>query len=183
MRLHIPKHFESLGVMKTLKLLLQAYSNSSDVSSDSIDDSYDSFLGYNESQTADPVKRFLSYISSSNNVDDYILNYYTHRLYSLRGSYKIIDILKDAGEMLGFEIGETTYTVNELVINIESIGINNLSLFNSYMSAFFAALLYYKEIKETINKIILNISVENKPTISGNACFTSEIEVDSIYEN
>ena len=184
MRIHIPKHFENLGVMKILKDLIEAYILNSPESSV---DSYN-YYDYNISSSTDPVKRFIEYIYNVTDEDDIngkkretIINYYTHLLHSLRGSVKVFDILKEMESLIGLKIGSYIYSTEELKIDIEDIKVIDFDLFNKYLFAFFGSLLYYENIKELINKITLDLEIEVSSSFTGNASFVSEYVVTEEY--
>lgn len=194
MRIHIPKHFENLGVMRILKSLVEAYIKEVGTS-DLVETNYKDYL---KASSVDPVKRLLDYIckiekinlGEENEESDeayetrkaYILSYYSHYLYSLRGTIKIFDILKEMESVLDLKIGTYNYSTTNLYVEIDTIEIDDISLFNKYLSAFFGSLLYYKDLKEIIDNIRLNLEFEINSNISGGASFVSEYTVEE-YEN
>lgn len=182
MRIHIPKHFENLGVMKILKSLIDAYIREVG-SSDLVETNYKDYL---RASSVDPVKRLLEYICKLDDGDEtkkeYILSYYSHLLYSLRGTIKIFDILKEMEDVIDLKIKTYNYSTTQLYVEIDTIEIDDISLFNKYMSAFFGALLYYKDLKELIENVRLNLEIEISAGISGGAAFVSEYTVEE-YED
>lgn len=185
MRIHIPKHFENLGVMRILKSLIEAYIKEVGTS-DLVETNYKDYL---KASSVDPVKRLLDYICKikqlEGETDDeyesrkaYILSYYSHYLYSLRGTLKIFDVLKEMEDVLDLKIGSYNYSTTNLYVEIDTIEVDDISLFNKYLSAFFGSLLYYKNIKEIIDNIKLNLEFNISSNISGGAAFISEYTVE-----
>ena len=174
-RLHIPAHFEKLKVIKIMKQILEAYiKNTTEV-----EDNF-RYLDYNKTSAIDPILRFLTFLADEPKDDkekekmNNILIYYSHKLYSLRGTLKIFDILKEISKEINLEIGEYTYNINELEIDIDSISISDLGLFKTYLSSFFSSLLYYQDIIELVNEITLEIELTSKAELSGGASFLTE---------
>ena len=184
MKIHIPKHFENLGVMKILKDIIDAYA----VEAPEFEDNFN-FSEYNKSASIDPVRRFLEFIYESDensDKDNNILTYYTNLLYSLRGSMKIFDVLAEMETILGLKIGYYTYSTKELIINIGSVNTIDLNLFNNYLSAFFGSLLYYEDIQAIIEEATLDLKVDLDTSFNCNASFVSEYVVKEEvieYEN
>ena len=189
MRIHIPKHLENLGVIKILKSLIDAYIREIGTS-DLVDTNYKDYL---KASSVDPVKRFLDYICKIDRIDgesdqeyesrkNYILSYYSHYLYSLRGTIRVFDILKEMENILDLKIGTYNYNTTNLYIEVDTMEIDDIGLFNKYLSSFFGSLLYYKELTELIDNIRLNLEFEMNSNISGSAAFVSEYIVEE-YEH
>ena len=177
-RLHIPKHFENLGVMKTMKQILEVYIQTTEEAENDF-----RYLDYNKSSSIDPVLRLLEFLTDfpedkeERTRIENILRYYSHRLYSLRGTLRVFDVLKELEDEINFRIGSYKYNTNELEIDIDTISLRDLELFKIYLSGFFGSLLYYKDIKELVHEVTLEIELVSNPKLTGGAAFITEFIV------
>ena len=182
MRIHIPIHLEKLEIISQLKKILIEYSKGG-LTSDGTN-SLDSYL---YQRSLDPVRKFLIMCipNNQNNQLDYnvLIDYYTNKFFSFRGTTKIFDILNEIKDVLNISITSYKYSVNGLDITFDKVSTSDINLFNKTISEFFSALLYYQEYVDIIKELNLNLTTEINSFISGGFVSFNELTVDGEYVN
>ena len=154
MRIHIPSHLEKFEIISQLKKILIEYSKGGLTT-----DGSDSFESYFYERSLDPVRKFLMLCISKDRIGeaDYetLINYYTSKFFSLRGTLKIFDLLEETKKILGISIINYSYSVISLTIDFGEVETFDMNLFNTSASEFFKALLYYQDYIDTIKTLKL----------------------------
>ena len=88
---------------------------------------------------------------------DTVINYYTSKFFSFRGTLKIFDFLDEIKDILGVKIKNYTYTVTYLDIEFEEVETFDMNLFTSSVSNFFSSLLYFQEYIDVIESLKLDL--------------------------
>ena len=100
MRIHIPKHFERFEVISQLKELLTEYAKGGITN-----DGENSFESYFYQNSLDPVKKFLMLCIPKDKIGeadyDTVINYYTSKFFSFRGTLKIFEFIDEIKDILG----------------------------------------------------------------------------------
>lgn len=176
MRIHIPSHLEKFEIISQLKKILIEYSKGGLTT-----DGSDSFESYFYERSLDPVRKFLMLCISEDRIGeaDYetLINYYTSKFFSLRGTLKIFDLLEEIKKILGISIINYSYSVISLTVDFEEVETFDMNLFNTSASEFFKALLYYQDYIDTIKTLKLNLVSEINITLSGGLVSYAEHEV------
>lgn len=166
MRIHIPSHLEKFEIISQLKKILIEYSKGGLTT-----DGSDSFESYLYEHSLDPVRKFLMLCISEDRIGkadyDTLINYYTAKFFSLRGTLKIFDLLEEIKKILGISITNYTYSVTDLTIDFGEIETFDINLFNNSASEFFKALLYYQDYIDTIKTLRLNLISDINISLSG----------------
>lgn len=180
MKLHIPKHFERFEVISQLKKLITEYSKTGILNDDT-----DSFEDYLYASSLDSVKRFLMLCISKDKVGeadyDNIIDYYTFKFFSFRGTLKIFELLDEIKDILGITIKSYTYTTTILTIDFDKIETGDINLFVSSATEFFKALLYFQGYIDFIATLKLNLEVNAEFFLSGGAISYTEYKVEEVY--
>lgn len=175
MRIHIPSHLEKLEVVSQLKKLLTEYAKSG-VTYDGEDYIYQSSL--------DPVKKFLMLCLSKDKIGkadyDTLINYYTSKFFSFRGTLKIFEFLDEIKDILGVKIKSYSYTVTSLEIEFEEVETFDMNLFTLSISEFFKALLYYQDYLDIINSLRLDLVSDLNINISGGLVSYNEYKIEEV---
>lgn len=176
MRIHIPPHLEKFEIISQLKKILIEYSKGGLTT-----DGSDSFESYFYERSLDPVRKFLMLCISEDRIGeaDYetLINYYTSKFFSLRGTLKIFDLLEEIKKILGISIINYSYSVISLTVDFGEVETFDMNLFNTSASEFFKALLYYQDYIDTIKTLKLNLVSEINITLSGGLVSYAEHEV------
>ena len=176
MRIHIPSHLEKFEIISQLKKILIEYSKGGLTT-----DGSDSFESYFYERSLDPVRKFLMLCISKDRIGeaDYetLINYYTSKFFSLRGTLKIFDLLEETKKILGISIINYSYSVISLTIDFGEVETFDMNLFNTSASEFFKALLYYQDYIATIKTLKLNLVSGINITLSGGLVASTEHEV------
>lgn len=176
MRIHIPSHLEKFEIISQLKKILIEYSKGGLTT-----DGSDSFESYFYERSLDPVRKFLMLCISEDRIGeaDYetLINYYTSKFFSLRGTLKIFDLLEEIKKILGISIINYSYSVISLTVDFGEVETFDMNLFNTSASEFFKALLYYQDYIDTIKTLKLNLVSEINITLSGGLVSYAEHEV------
>lgn len=176
MRIHIPSHLEKFEIISQLKKILIEYSKGGLTT-----DGSDSFESYFYERSLDPVRKFLMLCISKDRIGeaDYetLINYYTSKFFSLRGTLKIFDLLEETKKILGISIINYSYSVISLTIDFGEVETFDMNLFNTSASEFFKALLYYQDYIDTIKTLKLNLVSGINITLSGGLVAYTEHEV------
>lgn len=176
MRIHIPSHLEKFEIISQLKKILLEYSKGGLTT-----DGSDSFESYFYERSLDPVRKFLMLCISEDRIGeaDYetLINYYTTKFFSLRGTLKIFDLLEEIKKILGISITNYSYSVISLTVDFEEVETFDMNLFNTSASEFFKALLYYQDYIDTIKTLKLNLVSGINITLSGGLVAYTEHEV------
>ena len=176
MRIHIHSHLEKYEIISQLKKIIIEYSKGGLVS-----DGSNSFENYFYERSLDPVRKFLMLCISEDRIGetDYetLINYYTAKFFSLRGTLKIFDLLEEIKKILGISILNYSYSVISLTVDFEEIETFDMNLFNTSASEFFKALLYYQDYIDTIKTMKLDLVSGINITLSGGIVSYTEHEV------
>jgi hypothetical protein len=120
-----------------------------------------SFDYYYYYYSSDGVKKFLQLCIQESDIpegNDYteVINYLHRLFYSVKGTLKVFDYMK---EYLGIPfVGDIVYTVNEIRFEISEITTLDMSIYIKYMKEFLSRLLYYNDLKSSIDVMNLIIS-------------------------
>ena len=177
MRLHIPVHLEKFEVISQLKKLLIEDSKGGQTT-----DELSSFESYLYENSLDSVKRFLMLCISeekigSANYDD-LINYYTTKFFSFRGTLELFNLLEEIKEILGIEILSYSYTVSTLSIDFGKIETFDVNLFINSASEFFKSILYFQDYIDTIESLKLDLVSELNIQLSGGLVSYSEFNIE-----
>ena len=179
MRIHIPKHFERFEVISQLKQLLTEYSKGGVTN-----DGNDSFENYLYQNSLDPVKRFLLLCISKDKIGeadyDTLINYYTSKFFSFRGTLKIFEFINEIKDILGIKIKNYTYSVTTLEIEFDEIEAFDINLFVSSATEFFKALLYFQEYLDIIDTFRLDLESNINVVLSGGVVSYTEHKVEEV---
>lgn len=179
MRIHIPKHFERFEIITQLKELLTEYAKGG-VTNDGVD----SFESYFYQNSLDPVKRFLMLCISKDKIGDAdydsVINYYTSKFFSFRGTLKIFEFLDEIKDVLGVKIKNYSYTVTSLEVEFEEVETFDMNLFTSSVSEFFKALLYYQEYLDIIDSLRLDLVSDINIVLSGGLISYNKYKVEEV---
>lgn len=180
MRLHIPKHFERFEIINQLKQLLLEYSKGGITN----DTTMDSFVDYLYQNSLDPVRRFLMLCISKDKIGeadyDSLINYYTSKFFSFRGTLKIFKFLDEISFILGIKIKDYKYTVTSLEINFEEVETFDMNLFTVSALEFFNALLYFQNYLDYIESLRLDLVSDLLVILSGGIVSYNEYKVEEI---
>lgn len=190
MKIRIDPHLERFEVISQLKKLIIEYSK---LKTEGFykDDEY-SFNDYLYSQSISPVQRFLSLcIPKFEDEDVYnqMLNYWTSKFQTARGTLKIFDYLEDMGGIMGIKIGKGNpgdegyvppyyyYDTKVLEINFTETETTDMNLFVKSGSEFFKSLLYFQDLRDTYEMMKLDLSFEISVNLSAGSHFYSSYTV------
>lgn len=180
MKLHIPKHFERFEVISQLKQMLLEYSKTGILNTET-----NSFEDYLYSSSLDSVKKFLMLCISKDSIGeadyDNIIDYYTTKFFSFRGTLKVFELLDDIKDILGITIKSYEYTTTSLTIDYDVIETGDINLFVSSATEFFKALLYFQGYIDFIATLKLNLEVDSEFSLSGGAVSYTNYKVEEVY--
>ena len=84
------------------------------------------------------------------------------KFYSVKGTSLVFDYMK---KYLGIKFkGNITYTVSEVIFDIEDVTVKNLQYYIESLKSFLSSLLYYGDLIAEINK--MNLILDNTIDIS-----------------
>lgn len=179
MRLHIPKHFERFEIISQLKQLLVEYSKGGVTN-----DGNDSFENYLYQNSLDPVRRFLLLCISKDKIGeadyDTLINYYTSKFFSFRGTLKIFEFMDEIKDILGIKIKNYTYSVTTLEIEFDEIETFDMNLFISSATEFFKSLLYFHEYLDVIDILRLDLESNINIVLSGGVVSYTEHKIGEV---
>ncbi|MCF0116345.1 MAG: hypothetical protein HUJ56_13435 [Erysipelotrichaceae bacterium] len=180
MKIRIDPHLEKFEVIRQLKALITEYGRL--ISEGKYADPKESFYDYLYYHSLDPVRKFLMLCIPEDKVSeevdyDTLLNYYTSKFLSFRGTLKVFDYLQELKDILGVELTSYTYTVTTLEVNFDKICTVDINLFTSMVRDFFYALLYFQDYIDAIKTLQLDLYAELKVNLSGNVAFFTLSEV------
>lgn len=162
MVIHIPSHLENIKIVSQLSELIKGYSEYYSEYSGSFDYYYYYYA-------FDGVKKFLNLCIKQSDVpedNDYdsVIDYLAKLFYSVKGTLRVFDYMKI---YLGIPfVGDIIYTVNDIKFEISEITTVDMSVYIKCMKEFLDALLYYNDLKSSINVINLIISGKISNSIS-----------------
>ena len=153
MLINIPAHLEKLEIISQLSKMIKGYSEYYKETSNSFDYYYYYY-------SSDKVKNFIEFCISQSSIsseNEYsgVVDYLTKLFYSVKGTLKVFDYMKKYLQIT-FK-GDIIYTINEIIIDVDEITTIDMSLFIKSMKEFIGVLLYYGELKSSIDTIILLI--------------------------
>ncbi len=179
MRIHIPSHFEKFEIISQLKQILTEYAKGGVTNSGD-----DSFESYFYQSSLDPVKKFLMLCISEDKLGgadyDTIINYYTSKFFSFRGTLKIFEFLDEIKDVLGIKIKDYSYSVSSLDIEFEDIETFDINLFTSSVVEFFKALLYFQEYQDAIESLRLDLVTDINIVLSGGLISYNKYKIEEI---
>lgn len=183
MKVRIDPHLERFEVISQLKKLIIEYNKLK--SSGLYQDTEYSFGDYLYSQSLDPVRRFLLLCIpqwEDEKMYDQMINYWTAKFQTSRGTLKIFDYLEEMGGIMGIKIGNYKYDTKVLEIDFLETETTDMNLFVKAGSDFFKALLYFQELRDTYEIMKLDLTSEIYINISAGSQFYSSytIEEDEI---
>lgn len=156
MIIYIPTHLTELKIIDQLSKMLRSYSENYYEEIDLND-----YLLYDK--LYDYVKEFVSMMNS--NADDTTINYITNLFYLSKGTYSIFELME---KHLNIKFSsDPLYTIDSLVLDIESIDTINMVKFRSALENFIKSLLYLKGLSIIIS--IVNFYITS--TIVNNSSF------------
>lgn len=153
MTLYIPKHLQRLEIVNKLVLMVKYYNENFYEGNGSAD--FDQFYYL---YSLDPVKRFIKMcITSVEDGQDYdqVVNYILNRFFFVKGSYEILDLME---KYLGIEFEDKpSYTNSNIILNIKTINVSDISVWSQALKDFLDYLLYYDQIRMTVDELSLTI--------------------------
>ena len=113
-------------------------------------------LIYDTYSISDPVLEFLNYYNqdSNSNLDKVTIEYIKNALYAMKGAPAIIDIVS---EFIGSKIEYTYEFPKFTVMRISALNTSNPSMFITKFKDLLYYLLFYTELKVTIDHLVLMI--------------------------
>ena len=88
--------------------------------------------------------------------DENTVNYLTKLFYSVKGTQKIFEYMH---KYLGINfIGDVSYSINEVVFEIEEVTVTDISVYIKTLKEFLSALLYYYDLNIIIDLMNLKVS-------------------------
>ena len=177
MNIYIPPHLRKIGILKNLCDIITEYSKNYVNTGSSFDD-YQTYL------KIDPVLRFISLCIPESEVEqDYktTLNYLTHLFYSVRGTAKVFEYMKN---FLGLEFeGDIVYTSKNLSFSLSGIKGSDASLFNNYLKDFLDSLLYFETIDYKLSEISIIIESDTEVFTNSDIITYKRFKDITIYES
>lgn len=184
MRVRIEPHLERFEAISQLKKLIIEYGKLK--SSGLFKDTENSFEDYLYSQSLDPVKRFLHLCIPQSQYPDYdqMINYWSSKFQTFRGTLKIFDYLQEMGGVMGILIGKGSpgdndyippykYDTKTLEVNFTEVETTDMNLFVKTGTEFFKALLYFQDLRDTYKTIKLDLTSEIYINLSSGSQFYS----------
>lgn len=186
MRIHIPVHLEKFEIVSQLKKLLVEYSKGG-----LTENGVDNFESYFYEQSLDAVRRFLMLCITEDRIGsanyDSLIDYYTSKFFSFRGTLRIFELLDEISDILGVTLDKDhpyEYDVNHLVVNFDRVETFDMNLFTSSVLRFFESLLYFQDYVDTIQTLQLDIVCDlNVALLGGMACYTEYIVGEEVLED
>ena len=111
---------------------------------------------------------------------DTVINYYTSKFFSFRGTLKIFEFIDEIKDILGVKIKNYTYTVTYLDIEFEEVETFDMNLFTSSVSNFFSSLLYFQEYIDVIESLKLDLVSNINIILSGGLISYNEHKVEEV---
>lgn len=157
MVIYIPNHLrESIPLIKDMTMMIEKYNK--DYKTETIG----SFDLYYDHQNLSSIKKFVRICLENNNLSfsenndqDSIVNYLSVLFYSVKGTRKVFDFMR---EYLGISIDEKiVYTISSLVLNINEVSTTSIFNYVEALKGFLSSLLYYGDLVSEIKKMSLII--------------------------
>lgn len=191
MKIRIEPHLRKFEIIQQLMSLIGEYSNAK-ISGEYKDMDY-SFGDYLYSQSIDPVRRFLLLCIPETNFEDsdtytQMINYWTERFQTFRGTLKIFDYLEEMGGIMGIKIGHGNpgdqdyippyiYDTKTLEVNFIETETIDMNLFIKAGTEFFKSLLYFQDLRDTYETLKLDLSSDIYINLSTGTQFYSTYTV------
>lgn len=190
MKIRIDPHLERFEVISQLKKLIIEY-NKLKTSGHYQDTEY-SFGDYLYSQSLDPVRRFLLLCIpqwSDTVAYEQMINYWTAKFQTARGTLKIFDYLRDLGGIMGIKIGKGepgdpdyappfVYDTKTLEVNFTETETTDMNLFVRTGEEFFKSLLYFQTLRDVYELMKLDLTSEIYINISAGSQFYSSYQIE-----
>lgn len=147
MKIYIPKHLESLEIIKNLRDLIKGYG------ANPIENSNSSTIN----KFQDPVKNFIS-ICSNGKLDEVMLGYYSNIFYCVKGTGKVFNYLIELIKLCNEDIEiSCTYNMESIKIELSRIPYSNEVIFRDSLMDFLSNLIYFKEFNLTCSDEVYNL--------------------------
>lgn len=162
MKVYIQPHLRKIEIVDQMYNMIQEYANYYVESVNSFSDYY-----YFDLKN-DPVKKFLKLCISEDSIKEgqeyeEVINYLSRLFYSVKGTVKVFDYMK---QYLGLEFeGDIVYTTKYIEFKLAEISISDENLFYESMRDFLDALLYFRELRSSIDSVDLVLSGEISSSI------------------
>ena len=178
MIVHIPSHLELIPVVNQFSQMIQSYSELYPESTE-----LGSFDYYYSHYSNDFVKQFIKLSLESQGIDpddENTVNYLTKLFYSVKGTQKIFEYMH---KYLGINfIGDVSYSINEVVFEIEEVTVTDISVYIKTLKEFLSALLYYYDLNIIIDLMNLKVSEVLSVYYSASAQKYKEFSVSAMGE-
>lgn len=155
MKIYIQPHLKKIEVIDQLEKMVRGYS-------DYYVENVNSFADYYYYDLKnDPVKKFLRLcIQTVSGDQDYeeVINYLSRLFYSVKGTVKVFDYMK---QFLGLKFeGDIVYTTKYIEFKLSEISLTDENLFYESLQEFLEALLYFQELRSSIDSVDLVLGGE-----------------------
>lgn len=191
MKIRIEPHLSRFEVIRQLKELIVEYGRlKSEGEYQDLDYSFNDYL---YSQSLDPVRRFLMLCISPSSLGeetdyDQMINYWSGKFQSSRGTLKIFDYLDEIGGILGIKIGKGNpgdedyippyhYDTKTLEVNFIETETTDINLFMKAGVEFFKSLLYFQDLRDTYEVLKLDLTSELYVNLSAGSQFYSSYTI------
>lgn len=177
MKIFIPKNLTNIEIISQLKKMIDGYA-------EYYSETQGSFDNYYYYLKNDDVKRFIGLcikeedLNSANEYSE-VLNYISRLFYSVKGTPLVFDYIE---KYLGIKLSNISYDAKTISFEIDCIETNNINMFISSFRNFLNALLYFGELKATIEMMKLIIKGEIKTNVSSGIIRYKEFIIDKIEE-
>jgi hypothetical protein len=161
MKIFIPKNLTNIEIISQLKKMIDGYEDYYEETSNP----FDNYYYYLKN---DDVKRFISLCLDETKIDssqEYseVLNYICRLFYSVKGTPLVFDYIE---KYLGIKLNNIVYTTETISFEIEKVETYNINTFINSFKNFLNALLYYGDLKSSIEMINLIIRGEIHSNVS-----------------
>lgn len=155
MKIYIPRNLTNIEIIHQLKVMIEGYAKYYEET----EGSFDNYYYYLKN---DDVKRFIGLCVREEDLDstqEYseVLDYISRIFYSVKGTPLVFDYIE---KCLGIKLHNIVYTAETISFEIEEINVNNINTFIGSFRNFLNALLYFGELKSTIE--VLNLIIKGE---------------------
>ncbi len=177
MKIFIPKNLTNIEIIHQLKEMIKGYA-------EYYEETQGSFDNYYYYLKNDDVKRFIGLCIKEEDLDSTqkyseVINYVSRLFYSVKGTPLVFDYIESC---LGIKLHNITYTAETISFDIEEINVNNINTFIGSFRNFLNALLYFGELRSTIEVINLIIKGEIHSNVTSGIIRYKETIIENIEE-
>lgn len=162
MTIYIPEHLRKLEILDNLVRILETY-NETEKPYELTERDLDSFFDYHYyNYTLDPVQAFVSlYVQ-----DEAKLHYYVNRLYSVKGTQKVLELTRKFFFSDDSSIFSYSYEVPDLKVTVGEVKTTDFDTYQKTLTHYLEYLLFFDDYRELFKKVILELSVGIKNRVS-----------------